>query len=131
MKPGRKQDTGKKRLFTAAVLTVGMFCMAGTAVGVYLSRSRPPEKPAGLVYESNVIVGDIPGKSPEDIQRELDSVVEEGMLAMSDVYKRQVFCRAWTGGYCDRIQGFGDRLYAARLTDSGRRAERRRNSSSV
>ena len=83
MKPGRKQDTGKKRLFTAAVLTVGMFCMAGTAVGVYLSRSRPPEKPAGLVYESNVIVGDIPGKSPEDIQRELDSVVEEGMLAMS------------------------------------------------
>lgn len=84
MKAGRdKEDRGKKRRFIAAVAAVGMFCMAGTAAGVYLSRSRPAEEPAGLVYESNVVMGDIPGKSPEEIQRELNSVVEEGMLAMS------------------------------------------------
>ena len=35
------------------------------------------------MYEANIIEGDIPGKSREDIQRELDEIVEEGMLAMS------------------------------------------------
>ena len=84
MKAGRKkEDTGKKRRFTKLVLVLGMFCMAGTAAGVYLSQNRPQEKPAGLVYESNVVMGNSPGKTPEEIQRELDSVVEEGMLAMS------------------------------------------------
>ena len=79
----KKEHAGKNRRFTAAVLALGLFCMAGAAAGVYFSRSRPAEKTAGLVYESNVIMGDIPGKSLEERQRELDSVVEEGMIAMS------------------------------------------------
>ena len=79
----KKEHAGKSRRFTVAMLVIGLFCMAGAAAGVYFSRSRPAEKTAGLVYESNVIMGDIPGKSLEERQRELDSVVEEGMLAMS------------------------------------------------
>lgn len=73
----------KKLHFTAAVAALGLFCMAGAAVGVYFSRSRPAEETTGLVYESNVVMGDISGKTPEERQQELDSVVEEGMLAMS------------------------------------------------
>ena len=79
----KKEHAGKNQRFTVAVLALGLFCMAGAAAGVYFSRSRPAEKTAGLVYESNVIMGDIPGKSLEERQQELDSVVEEGMLAMS------------------------------------------------
>ena len=58
--------------------------MAGIAAGIYLSRrSRDAAPKEGLVYEANVISGDIPGKTKEERQRELDSVVEEGMLNMS------------------------------------------------
>lgn len=84
MKAGwEKEVTERKRRFTVLVLALGLFCMAGAAAGVYLSRDKPAEKPPGLVYESNVVMGDIPGKTPEERQRELDTVVEEGMLAMS------------------------------------------------
>ena len=79
----KKEHAGKSRRFTVAMLVIGLFCMAGAAAGVYFSRSRPAPETSGLVYESNIVMGDIPGKSPEERQRELDSVVEEGMLAMS------------------------------------------------
>lgn len=84
MRAGRKQkETGKKWRFTMLVAVLGLFCMAGAAAGVYFSRDRPVKEKAGLVYESNVVMGDIPGKTLEERQRELDAVVEEGMLAMS------------------------------------------------
>lgn len=84
MRAGRKTgETGKTWRFTAAVLVLGVFCMAGAAAGIYFSRSRPAVEKTGLVYEANVVMGDIPGKTPEERQRELDDVVEEGMLAMS------------------------------------------------
>lgn len=84
MKTGKKrEETGKHWRFTALVLALGTFCMAGAAAGVYFSRNRPAGNHTGLVYESNVVMGDIPGKTPEEKQRELDAVVEEGMLAMS------------------------------------------------
>ena len=46
-------------------------------------KQQQAQKAAGLVYEANIVEGDIPGKSPEEKQRELDAIVEEGMLAMS------------------------------------------------
>ena len=45
-------------------------------------RQAEPER-EGLTYEANIIQGDIPGKTKEERQRELDSIVEEGMLSMS------------------------------------------------
>ena len=63
-------------LLLAACLVAGAACYA-------VRRRHPPERPPGLVYEANVVSGDIPGKSREERQRELDSMVEEGMLNMS------------------------------------------------
>ena len=63
-------------------LLVVLAILAGAAV-ILLIRSRPPQKIEGLAYEVNVVAGDIPGKSKAERQKELDSIVEEGMLAMS------------------------------------------------
>ena len=63
-------------------LLVVLAILAGVAV-ILLIRSRPPQKREGLAYEANVVAGDIPGKSKAERQRELDAVVEEGMLAMT------------------------------------------------
>ena len=63
-------------------LLVVLAILAGAAV-ILLIRSRPPQKSEGLAYEANVVAGDIPGKSKAERQKELDSIVEEGMLAMS------------------------------------------------
>lgn len=60
-------------LLTAA-LTAGFFCLK------YQEEAAVQE---GLAYEGNIVAGDIPGKSREERQRELDAVVEEGMLAMT------------------------------------------------
>ena len=83
-KNGSSRGTGKfwMRLPVSVLLIV--CCMAGAWGGVCLShRSSPPEPKKGLVYEANVVSGDIPGKSREERQQEMDSMVEEGMLAMS------------------------------------------------
>ena len=79
---GRKEKLGKK--FTGVLVVVLLLVVAvlGAAVYLLLERSKPEAK-EGLAYEANVIAGDIPGKSKEERQRELNSVVEEGMLAMS------------------------------------------------
>ena len=66
------------------ILLIGLCCMIGISAGIYISRkSSDATLKEGLVYEANVISGDIPGKTKEERQRELDSVVEEGMLNMS------------------------------------------------
>lgn len=59
-------------------------CMIGAGAGGYFFyRANAPEPAPGLRYESNIVSGDIPGKTREERQRELNSVVEEGMLNMS------------------------------------------------
>lgn len=67
-----------------ALLLLALCCMAGAGGGVCLSRkSLLPEPAERLVYEANVVSGDIPGKSRKERQQEMDSFVEEGMLAMN------------------------------------------------
>lgn len=61
-------------LFLAALLAAIYFYQQGT---------KREQETDGLVYEVNIVEGDIPGKSQEERQRELDAIVEEGMLAMS------------------------------------------------
>jgi len=74
----------KPNIKVLAFLLLAVCCTAGAAAGVYLSRQRAaPVSQQGLTYEANVVSGDIPGKTREQRQKELDSVVEEGMLAMS------------------------------------------------
>ena len=74
----------KPNIKVLAFLLLAVCCTAGAAGGVYLSRQRAaPVSQQGLTYEANVVSGDIPGKTREQRQKELDSVVEEGMLAMS------------------------------------------------
>lgn len=59
-------------------------CMIGAGAGVYfIYRISVPKPAPGLRYEANIVSGDIPGKTKEERQRELNSVVEEGMLNMS------------------------------------------------
>ena len=65
------------------VLLLLLLAALAAAVYFYIQGSRAAAKPEGLVYEANIVEGDIPGKSMEEMQRELDSIVEEGMLAMS------------------------------------------------
>ena len=82
-RPGSRRS-GSRRTGGFLVLLLAVCCAAGAAGGVYLSRRNVPEEPPqGLVYEANVVSGDIPGKSREERQQEMDSLVEEGMLAMS------------------------------------------------
>ena len=79
---GRKEKPGKK--FTGILVVVLLLVVALLGIAVYLLvEKNKPEVKEGLAYEANVIAGYIPGKSKEERQRELNSVVEEGMLAMS------------------------------------------------
>lgn len=79
---GRNPGRPKKRM--PRYLLLAVCCFAGAGAGVYASRQKqPPQQPERLAYEANVVAGDIPGKSKEERQQELDHVVEEGMLAMS------------------------------------------------
>ena len=83
----RRADTGRKsrngrRAFPwppvvcvlAVILTAGFF---------FMREGKGTEPRESLVYEANIVSGDIPGKTKEERQRELDAIVEEGMLAMS------------------------------------------------
>ena len=83
--PGQKRPRGGRRRTPVILLLSAICCLAGAGAGGYaISRMRPsPPAPEGLVYEANVVSGDIPGKSREERQKELNSKVEEGMLAMS------------------------------------------------
>lgn len=53
----------------------------GTTIYLLLGKSKSEVK-EGLAYGANVIARDTPGKSEEERQRELNSVMEEGMFAM-------------------------------------------------
>ena len=53
------------------------------AAAFFLAGRQKPAEGEGLVYEANIVSGDIPGKTREERQRKLDAIVEEGMLAMS------------------------------------------------
>ena len=79
----RKRESWSGRRRGAGFLILALCCMAGAAGGVYISHRKAPAQTEGLAYEANIVMGDIPGKTPEERQRELDSVVEEGMIAMS------------------------------------------------
>ena len=78
MREKRRKQSG----FPFAVILLLVLILA--AILCLLVRgSRKTERKEGLAYEANVVAGDSPGKSKEERQRELDSIVEEGMLAMS------------------------------------------------
>lgn len=78
------KNSRKRRSGFFGVLLLVAACMAGAVAGICAGRRPIPEaKGEKLVYEANIVSGDIPGKSREERQRELDSVVEEGMLNMS------------------------------------------------
>lgn len=80
---GRREHPGHGK-FTAALAVLAVGSLVGAGGGVYLSRRTVNQNAqSGLVYEANIVSGDIPGKSREERQRELNSIVEEGMLAMS------------------------------------------------
>lgn len=76
-----QQKPQKSRKGLVLLLLVLLLLLAA-AVWLLLGRSKP-EPPTGLVYEDNVVVGDLPGKTPEERQAELDEMVAEGMLALS------------------------------------------------
>lgn len=44
---------------------------------------QKPTEGENLIYEVNIVSGDIPDKIREERQRELDATVEEGTLVMS------------------------------------------------
>ncbi|MBS5065616.1 MAG: hypothetical protein KHZ58_17780 [Hungatella hathewayi] len=84
--PVQKRHGQKKRghrEMGVLILTVLFFAALLAAVYFYLQGKQREPETEGLVYEANIVEGDIPGKTPEERQRELDSIVEEGMLAMS------------------------------------------------
>ena len=90
-RPGRK-GTGRnrpghdeRRSMTPVLALLVLLLLAALAAAAYFyiqGRDKAPQT-EGLVYEANIVEGDIPGKSQEERQRELDAMVEEGMLAMS------------------------------------------------
>ena len=85
--PGKKRgniSAGKRKSFMPLLILTVLFLAALLAAVYFYKQGRMPrEETDGLVYEANIVEGDIPGKTPEERQRELDSIVEEGMLAMS------------------------------------------------
>lgn len=78
MREKRRKQSG----FPFAVILLLVLILAAVLC-LLVRESRKTERKEGLAYEANVVAGDIPGKSKEERQRELDSIVEEGMLAMS------------------------------------------------
>ena len=78
----KKQENRKKNLLPVVTALLTCF-LAATGICIYLLMEREPAQSSSLNYEANVVIGDIPGKSAEERQRELNAVVEEGMLSMS------------------------------------------------
>lgn len=77
-----QQKPQKSRKGLIVVLLLLLALLIGAVIWLVTSR-KEPESPTGLVYEDNVVVGDLPGKTPEERQAELDEMVGEGMLALS------------------------------------------------
>ena len=73
----RKNRTGWLAVFLSAVFCAAVLASAWYVVHTY---TRPePEEAASLVPDGNVKIGTL--QDPEGRQRELDAMVEEGMLA--------------------------------------------------
>ena len=70
-----KASMSKKTRLLFVIMSV-LFLAALLAAIYFYQQSQPrvPE-PEGLVYEANIVQGDIPGKSPEQIRQELDEIV--------------------------------------------------------
>ena len=84
--PDRSSHFTRQRKHKVPVLMVPLavfLAVAITAAFFYIKDRAERDAATGLSYESNIVEGDIPGKSREERQRELDSIVEEGMLAMT------------------------------------------------
>ena len=80
----RKKTERIRPIRWGTVAVICLCCMIGAGSGVYfIYRTSASEPAPGLRYEANIVSGDIPGKTKEERQRELNSVVEEGMLNMS------------------------------------------------
>lgn len=80
VRDGPKKQQGRGR--TAGVILA--LLLTGAVLTAWWSMYGKKETTAGgLAYEANVVVGDLPGKSAEERQAELDQVVAEGMLSMS------------------------------------------------
>lgn len=78
-----RPGTGRSMPHAVAVLLVLFLMALASAVYFYTTGKRNAGEAEGLKYEANIVEGDIPGKSRQERQRELDAIVEEGMLAMS------------------------------------------------
>lgn len=80
----KRRGSSSRNKVSMLLLPLAVLLTAGLTTAVfYIKDSRKPPEPEGLVYEANIVQGDIPGKTKEERQRELDNIVEEGMLAMS------------------------------------------------
>ena len=77
---GRARDApckARRRAAAAAVLAVILLAL------LLWLRPWAAGSQGGLTYETNVVVGELPGKTAAERQAELDQLVEEGMLSMS------------------------------------------------
>lgn len=81
---GRDRPREVKLLMPVLVLLT-IFLIGACVAAVYFYQKGKQTRPVqeGLAYEANIIEGDIPGKTREERRRELNSIVQEGMLAMS------------------------------------------------
>ena len=80
---GSGRGRNQNRVSILALPVAVLLTASVTAGFFYLKYRQESSAQEGLVYEGNIIAGDIPGKTREERQRELDAVVEEGMLAMT------------------------------------------------
>lgn len=80
----RMRGKSNKNKVSMILLPIAVLLTATLTAAIFFLKDwqKPPEE-EGLVYEANIVQGDIPGKTKEERQRELDNIVEEGMLAMS------------------------------------------------
>ena len=80
---GRDRPAKTRALIPILLLTLLLIAACMAAVYFYREgRQAEPER-EGLTYEANIIQGDIPGKTKEERQRELDSIVQVVKLAMA------------------------------------------------
>lgn len=77
--PGQKPGNLRTVCILLFLLLLAVFVLAA----LWLTHGKQEGTAGGLAYEANVVVGDLPGKSAEERQAELDQVVAEGMLSMS------------------------------------------------
>ena len=69
----RKKTERIRPIRWGTVAVICLCCMIGAGSGVYfIYRTSASEPAPGLRYEANIVSGDIPGKTKEERQRELN-----------------------------------------------------------